>query len=117
MTGDLEKTAVLAAEPDRNHRRLRTLDELRYERLPAPIDRGLEAELVGRGRNRASRKHYHGAAACELVARRRPRGKIGPLSFFGPREIDRQDKTGCFWRPRQHDVSKNDEIVSDLARQ
>ena len=47
VAGDLEQPAVLAGEPDRHDRRLRPLDELGDERLPAPVDRGLRPNLSG----------------------------------------------------------------------
>src|SRR5271154_356086 len=40
VTGNLEQAAVLAAEPDRDDSGVRTLNELRDERLPARVDRG-----------------------------------------------------------------------------
>src|SRR5271170_7787677 len=40
VTGDLEQAAVLAPEPDRDDSGVRTLNELRDERLPARVDRG-----------------------------------------------------------------------------
>ena len=87
MARDLEEAAVLAAKPDRDDGGLRALDELRGEGLPARINRGLEAERVGRGRNRAGRKDDHRPAPREVGARDGPGGEIGPLGFFGSREI------------------------------
>src|ERR1700727_2521894 len=80
---DLEQTAVLAAEPYRDHGGFRALDELRHKRLPALADAGLEAELVRRGRYRARGEHHHLPAFCELGARCRPGREVGQLSFLG----------------------------------
>ena len=73
MARDLEQPAVLAAEPYRHDRRLRALDELGHERLPAPVDRRLEPEPVRRGGDGAGGKHHHHAAL--LAAPAPPRGR------------------------------------------